>query len=106
MVHLGLLVSVFIRPSSCKDITSVGFTIHSTPARVCSVAQSCATLCDPLDCNLSSVHGILLARILEWVAISFSRASSWGLNPHLLHWQADSLSLSHLGSPHFSMTSY
>ena len=39
------------------------------------VAQSCPTLCDPMDCSLpgSSVHGILQARILEWVAISFSR---------------------------------
>ena len=42
------------------------------------VAQSCPTLCDPVDCSLldSSVHGILQARILEWVAISFSRGSS------------------------------
>ena len=41
-------------------------------------AQSCPTLCDPRDCIPpgSSVHGILQARILEWVAISFSRASS------------------------------
>ena len=33
------------------------------------VAQSCLTLCDPMDCNLigSSVHGIFQARILEWV---------------------------------------
>ena len=39
----------------------------------------CPTLGDPMDCNLpvSSVHGILQARILEWVAISFSRVSSW-----------------------------
>ena len=38
-----------------------------------------STLCDPVDCSLpgSSVHGILQARILEWVAISFSRGSSW-----------------------------
>ena len=38
------------------------------------VAQSCPTLCDPVNCNLpgSSIHGILQARILEWVAISFS----------------------------------
>ena len=38
------------------------------------VSQSCPTLCDPMDCNLlgSSVHGILQARVLEWVAISFS----------------------------------
>ena len=39
------------------------------------VAQLCPTLCDPIDCSPpgSSVHGILQARILEWVAISFSR---------------------------------
>ena len=39
----------------------------------------CQTLCDPTDCSLtdSSVHGILQARILVWVAISYSRGSSW-----------------------------
>ena len=44
-----------------------------------SVCQSCQTLCDPMDCSPpgSSVHGISQARILEWVAISFSRGSSW-----------------------------
>ena len=42
------------------------------------VAQSCPTLCDRMDCSLpgSSVHGILQARILEWVAIPFSRGPS------------------------------
>ena len=42
------------------------------------VAQSCPTLCDPMDCSPpgSSVHGILQARILEQVAIPFSRGSS------------------------------
>ena len=42
------------------------------------VIQSYPTLCDPMDCGLpsSSVHGIFQARILEWVAISFSRRSS------------------------------
>ena len=42
------------------------------------VTQSCPTLCNPMDCNLpgSSVHGILQARLLEWVAIPFSRESS------------------------------
>ena len=46
---------------------------------VCEVAQSCPTLCDPMDCSLprSSLHVILQARVLEWVAISFSRGSSW-----------------------------
>ena len=44
----------------------------------CEVTQSCPTLCDPVDCSPpgSSVHGILQARILEWVAISFSLGSS------------------------------
>ena len=41
-------------------------------------AQSCPTLCDPMACSLpdSSVHGVLQTRVLEWVAISSSRASS------------------------------
>ena len=44
----------------------------------CLVAQACPTLCNPMDCSPpgSSTHGILQARILEWVAISFSRGSS------------------------------
>ena len=43
----------------------------------CAQAQSCLTLCNPLDRSPpdSSVHGILQGRILEWVAISFSRGS-------------------------------
>ena len=43
------------------------------------VAQSCPTLCDPMDCSPpdSSVHGILEAGVLEWVAIPISRVSSW-----------------------------
>ena len=43
------------------------------------VPQSCLTLCDPMDCRslpCFSVHGIFQARVLEWVAISFSRGSS------------------------------
>ena len=39
----------------------------------CVPVQSCLTLCDPMD---SSVYGILQARILEWVAVSYSRGSS------------------------------
>ena len=43
--------------------------------QACSVAKSCPVLCDPVDCRhlASPVHGILQARILEWVAISYSR---------------------------------
>ena len=45
---------------------------------LCLIAQSCPTLCDPVNCSLSgsSVHGILQARILEWVAMPSSRGSS------------------------------
>ena len=67
------------------------------------VAKSCLTLCNPMDCRLpgSPVHGISQARILEWVAIPFSRESSqhpWGSSLSLLHWQENSLPLSHQGS--------
>ena len=43
------------------------------------VTQSCPTLCNPMDCSLpgSSVHGIFQAIVLEWIAISFCRGSSW-----------------------------
>ena len=46
------------------------------------VSQSCLALCDLVDCTPpgSSVHTILQARILEWVAISYSRGSSWPRN--------------------------
>ena len=52
---------------------------------VCVCVQSCPTLCDFMDCSLpgSSVHGIFLARILEWVAISYSRGSSWPRDQNL-----------------------
>ena len=63
-------------------------------------AQQHQTLCGPIDCSLpgSSVHGILQARILEWVAMPSSRGSSWPrdwthISLCLLHWQADSLPL-------------
>ena len=66
----------------------------------CSVAQLFLTLYDPVDYSPpgSSVHWISQARILEWVAISFSRGIflTQGLNRHLLHWQVGSLPLSHL----------
>ena len=57
---------------------------------MCSVTQSCPTVCDPMDCSPpgSSVHGIFQARILEWVAISFSRESSWHRDPTHFSWIA------------------
>ena len=77
----------------------------------CTCAQSYPTLCDPIDCSPpgSSVHGLLQARIMQWVAISSSRGIflTQGLTPHLsclLHQQADSLLLGHLGSPNLVTT--
>jgi len=73
---------------------------------VCSVTQLCLILFDPMDYSPpgSSVHGIFQAGTLEKVAISYCRRifPTQGSNPHflhLLHWQADSLPLCHLGSP-------
>ena len=58
------------------------------------VAQSCPTLCELMDCSLpgSFVHRILQARILEWVAVPFSRGSSNpGMEPRSPALQTDSL---------------
>ena len=67
----------------------------------CSVARSCLTLGNPMDCSSpgSSVYGISQARILKWVAISYSRGSSL---PSLLHWPADSLPLAPSGEAHIT----
>ena len=60
----------------------VGCRVAKNQTRLSSsvvlVAQSCPTLCNPVDWSLpgSSAHGILQARILEWVAMTFSRGSS------------------------------
>ena len=67
------------------------------------VTQSYRTLCHPMDCSLpgSSVHGILQAGILEWVAFPFSRGSSQprGSNPGLPHCRLIFYYLRHQGSP-------
>ena len=58
------------------------------------VAQSCLTLCNPMDCSLPdfSVHGLFQARILEWVIISFSRdLSDPGIEPGSPALEADAL---------------
>ena len=65
---------------------------------VCLVEQLCPALCELVDCSPPSSS--VQARILEWVVIPFSRGIflTQGSNPHLLHWQVDSLPLSHQGS--------
>ena len=75
------------------------------------VAQSCPTLCDPVDCSppSSSVHGILQARILEWVAISFSRGSSRsdpGIKPRSPALQANALTSAPPGKPRAKVKSH
>ena len=69
---------------------------------VCAlVAQSCLTLCDPMDCSSPgfSIHGILQTSILEWVAIPFSSGSSEGIEPRYPTLQADSLPCEPPGKP-------
>ena len=72
---------------------------------VCQVTQSCATLCDPMDCSSpgSSVHGILQARVLQWVAMPSSRnlpnPGTEPVSPAAPALQVNSLPLSHQGSP-------
>ena len=81
-----LLIIIFNNSNPCSLIT---FTAASFPLKECwgspsvdspvlSVAQSGPTLCDPMDYSPtgSSVHGILQARMLEWIAMPFSRGSS------------------------------
>ena len=65
-------------PSSSAEILSDGGQGAFAILVCCLVTQSCPTLCDPMDCNLPgfSVHGIFQARVLEWVAISYSRVFS------------------------------
>ena len=54
---------------------------HLMVAAAAKLLQSCLTLCDPMDCSLPgfSIHGILQARTLKWVAISFSNAWKWNV---------------------------
>ena len=69
---------------------------------IVKVAQSCPTLCDPMD---YTVHGILQARILEWVAFPFSRdLPNPGIEPRSPTLQADSLPSEPLGKPQFPLT--
>ena len=78
-----------------------------------TIFQLCLTLCDPRGCCLpgSSVQRIPQARIMEWVAISFSRDTPWPrdwtcVSLCLLHWQASSLPLVPVGKPHIDTDEY
>ena len=91
-----------------SDLNNCLIPCHLILVQLCTCASSlnlCPTLCDPVDCSLpgSSIHGILQARILEWVAIPFSRGSSQLRDrTHVscfLHWQVGSLPLAPPGKP-------
>ena len=84
IVQLPSFVHLFVTPVDIPDSSWLRFPCqhrHSVllwPAYVLLIAQSCLILCNPTDYSLpgSTVHGILQARILEWIAIPFSRGSS------------------------------
>ena len=68
-----------IEPAFLKSHALVGGFFTTSTTREALSLQLCPTLCSPMDCSPpgSSLHGISQARILEWVAVSFSRGSSW-----------------------------
>ena len=77
---LGHIHSWKIKRMHYSNTTFLGkWIIHENEVKWSEVAKLCPTLCDSMDCSIlcSSVHGIFQARVLEWVAISFSRGSSW-----------------------------
>ena len=68
------------------------------------VAQSCMTLWDPMN---YTVHGILQARILEWVLVPFSKGfPNQGSNPGLPHWRRILYQLSHQGSQYIMQNAW
>ena len=80
-------------------LVSLCFSFLARRRSEVKVAQSCLTLCDPMD---YTVHGILQARILEWVAVPLSRRgglSNPGIEPRSPALQADSLSAEPPGKP-------
>ena len=74
-----MIITWLRRETRIKMYLTLQSILESMHKTCKAVAQSCPTLCNPMDCSLpgSSVHGISQARILKWVAISFFRGSSW-----------------------------
>ena len=73
-------LDLFAGHSFLKGRDADGISQHPRPGVCCAeLLQSCLTLCDPMDWSPpgSSVHGILQARILEWIAPPSSRGPSW-----------------------------
>ena len=88
-----------------RGISAVTGELSSYSVQFSSVAQSCLTLCNPMGCSLRgpSLHRVSQGRILEWIAISFSKGSSQARDPtyvsrigrwilfHCTTWEAPSL---------------
>ena len=72
------LKTKLFRTSRCSQKSLAPFLYFQSFKKESEVVQLCPTLCSPMDCSLpgSSLHGIFQARVLEWVAISFSRGPS------------------------------
>ena len=91
------------RCDSDLEMKRSGWFIQKGKEKESEVSQLHPTLCDTMDCSLpgSSVHGIFLAIVLEWIAISFSRGifPTQGSNPGLPHCRQTLYRLSHQGSP-------
>ena len=117
--HLNYCAILLPQPPFCmvqslaRDWTDTGlsqeYMSYVTTVYVCTQPLS-LTRCNPMNWILpgSSVHGVSHARILEWVAILYSRGSFrsrershllWAYILYLLKWQMSSLPLGHLGSP-------
>ena len=72
----GLFTCLVFMSSLCQGTWTLLIVLIAPAASAAKSLQSCLTLCDPMDCSLPgfSIPGILQARTLEWVAISFSNA--------------------------------
>ena len=99
---LELTFNSSLRVQTCASLS----TLVNSNAHACVVSQSCLTFCDPMDCSPpgSSVHGVLQARILEWIVIAFLQGIFLNQGPnlhlwHFLHCQADFLPLAPPGKP-------
>ena len=102
-LHQGTITALVLR--LCSLGQGLKFVFGEQWCVCAKSLQLCLTLCNPMDCSPpgSPVHGILQARILEWVAMPSSRKSSWPrdrtrISYIYLHRQAGSLHYCHQGS--------
>ena len=80
------LLHSFLRDFVSKNISKINLLLAAAAAAAAKSLQSCPTLCDPIDGSTpgAPVPGILQARTLKWVAISFSNAWKWKVKVKML----------------------